>query len=144
MKKFKKALVSILVIGVLGACLTVPAFASRYYLAGGVFDSKYSTETKSFDARPANKIRFIFTPKCSVSGARVQVELHRKGLISPVPDTQIHPVNQGEQRAWWYANPGSYHVQLHAQNNTLGSSKANIECVGVWFENYEGALGIQK
>ncbi|HIR53851.1 MAG TPA: hypothetical protein IAB39_10740 [Candidatus Onthovicinus excrementipullorum] len=48
MKKFKKALVSILVIGVLGACLTVPAFAagSTVYAYLGLDDTiAYAGET---------------------------------------------------------------------------------------------------
>lgn len=140
MKKVKKAIMSVAIIGLFASCLVVPALASSYYNGeGGSFTGKYSTSTKYFNSIPANKIRFIFVPTCNINSAQVQVELHKRAQIAPVNETQIIPVNLGQQRPWWNTTDAYYHVQLHALNNSSSTSgKVAIFFEDYWFENFLG------
>ncbi|MFR8012720.1 MAG: hypothetical protein ACLU8W_13410 [Clostridia bacterium] len=137
MKKVKKVMASIVAIGLIGSCIVVPAFASSYYHGAGSFTTKYSTSTEYFNSDPANKIRFIFQPTCDIGSAKVQVELHKRGVVPPVECTQYVPVNADQQqRPWWNSKDAHYHVQLHALNNeTTTSSRKPISFSYYWFQN---------
>lgn len=101
---------------------------------------KISTATKYFDAKPANKIRFVFYPNCNVNTAKARVELHKSGKIDPIPNNQIVTTDGAEKRAWWYADSGNYHVQLHVYNNIMSNGKkAALTVANPWFENYNAS-----
>lgn len=136
MKKLKKMLASILVVGTIVASLAVPAFALSHHFPGPYsFDNNWQSPTEDYNG---HMIRCVFYPTCPLD-ADVQVELHRTWTIGPVPETQVRWTNDGEERTWWNSETGRYYVRMKALNNEYNDkSRADITIRNIWIENFSG------
>lgn len=140
MRVFKKAVLILMVIGVLSSCFCISAGATKRHWAFKT-DNFYDSGKSYFDASPGNRIRFVATPKCNISTATATYTLYDCLMYGAeiVPRTQKKPVNQKIWPWWGNTNPGYYSVTVQCNQNKYSSGlRASIEYPSAWLENFWG------
>lgn len=142
MRKMKKVLIFVTLLAVLTSCFCMSAGAIKRHWAFKT-DDFYDSKETYFDADPGNRIRFVATPKCSISSATATYNLYDCQWYGAnlVPRSQTKPVNQ-QIRCWWgNTNPGRYSMTVQVHNNKYPSGlRATIEYPSAWLENFWGDL----